>query len=844
MAVCMQSHGPKRVYNLTALEFWFNKLTSSWEPFFPGNSLEMGRRFYREGLIREIELSETDAIIHSKIEGKECYAVIDWAAAEPSTRASVEEATVGQALAIAGLYEIEEMVVDEISPVPAEAPKGEKNGERLQERLTQVKKEEAPGRTLHLAFDVVTEGLIFAAHWIGSDGSRAPALVHGSDGHLVATERERVIRLASLSRKGHFQFCQKTQRYVLRDLARIPGFVKHEIQPWQKFFQVELSPAVKKLGEGVREVVVEARARSREEGHLDLEWIFRAGENLLSAGEAESLLKRKGGTVLLPETGLVQLSVDKVDAVRDWQQRLGPKEGEEVSKYLLLSLFAEKRIEMKTDPALDAWREKLLESPPALKNLPSFLRKYQRRGVEWLSHLFDLDCHCLLADEMGLGKTVQVISLFAVRPTAEDRHLVVVPASVIPVWQKELAHFYPDIPVHVLRGGSTFADQEQGGVWLASYTQLRRHSDLLKDTVFGYAVLDEGQLIKNPTAKVTRCCFSIRARHRLILTGTPLENRQLDLWSLFHFLMPNLLGTRAGFESAAAGDPEKFLARLRTQVAPFVLRRTKQRVASELPPKIEMVLATPLTGRQRDEYARICREGLNRLGDSLPETIRERSFGLFSLLTRLRQTCCDPGLLPWSTDSWEESGKILQLVEKLAEVLEGGHKVVIFSQFVALLKRVNAALAAAYPDLRRFELTGATVDRQAPVDDFQAFEGAATMLVSLRAGGTGITLHAADYVFLLDPWWNPAVESQAIDRVHRIGQTNTVFVYRMVAAGTIEERIQDLKEKKRDLFESVIGGLGGTGELKENFVSLRQLIELGGKEGAKKTKALPGRSES
>ena len=206
--------------------------------------------------------------------------------------------------------------------------------------------------------------------------------------------------------------------------------------------------------------------------------------------------------------------------------------------------------------------------------------------------------------------------------------------------------------------------------------------------------------------------------------------------------------------------------------------------------------------------------------------MREKSFGFLALLTRLRQACCDPDMLPWLKSPIADSGKLTVLVEKLAEVIGGGHKVVIFSQFVMLLDRVREALAQAYPDLPRYELTGMTVDRLKPVQAFQNAPGAAAMLVSLKAAGTGITLHAADYVFLLDPWWNPAVEAQAVDRVHRIGQTSTVFVYRMLTSGTIEERIQDLQASKKDLFDRVVGGLGGDVDLSQHFNSLRSLVQL------------------
>ena len=283
---------------------------------------------------------------------------------------------------------------------------------------------------------------------------------------------------------------------------------------------------------------------------------------------------------------------------------------------------------------------------------------------------------------------------------------------------------------------------------------------------------------------------------------------------------------RMKFEVALLRDRDGTVERLRLQIAPFVLRRTKDEVAKELPAKVVMDLRCPLTDAQRLEYAKICDEGLRRLGSDLGSAMREKSFGLFALLTRLRQACCDPDLLPWVHSGPEDSGKLNVLVAKLAEVLAGGHKVVIFSQFVMFLDRVREVLAAQFPEVARYELTGGTIDRQKPVQQFQSAPDRAIMLVSLKAAGTGITLHAADYVFLLDPWWNPAVEDQAIDRVHRLGQTNPVFVYRLMTAGTIEERIQALKAEKRAMFDQIVGKFRTEFDLSQHFASLDSLIKL------------------
>jgi len=293
--------------------------------------------------------------------------------------------------------------------------------------------------------------------------------------------------------------------------------------------------------------------------------------------------------------------------------------------------------------------------------------------------------------------------------------------------------------------------------------------------------------------------------------------------------MPGLLGVRRHFEGSLDIHAMEALGeRIRTQIAPFVLRRTKKDVASELPPKVEVDLMCPMTDLQREEYERLSKEGLQSLGTNINEAVQQRSMGFLTLLTRLRQVSCDPDLLPWCKGKTDlsQSGKLNALAEKLAEVLASGHKVVIFSQFVTLLNRVRTLLSERFAQIPLFELTGQTLDRAVPVTAFQKTQGPACILVSLRAGGTGITLHAADYVFLLDPWWNPAVEDQAVDRVHRIGQDRTVFVYRMIAVGGIEERIQQLKAKKRSQFDRVVGKLIDVSDFGNYFKSLNELIEL------------------
>ena len=862
----MQSHGPKRVYTPQSLEFWFGKLENDWAAAFSESQLETGRQLYRSGEVRELELTVQDAIIHRRVDKRDEYAVIEWGADGLSVRASTTDREIAHALAVAGLHEIEELVADEISPLPGETPRapvmppnlksvpesGARNGAAAPAGLARAAAAPAQAaaakpaaavavRPLVLVFKTKTAGLTFQAFWAEADGkARHPALgaaAHADgNGHVSSGERTKLIGLAAYARKAHFHYNQQTGVYVLESLVEIPNFLKVTLPAWRRLFVIELDERSANLLKGTRAVELEAVAeRVAQPGRngaadgtgLNLRWIFRAGERLLTDAEVNALLKRGGGPVILPNLGIVALPPERWDSFRAWENNVADTQGDgALSPYLIFSLFNDARLKLTLSPEIEAWRQSVLAPPAAPPALPDLLRPYQKRGVEWLAHLCDVGCHGLLADEMGLGKTLQVLSLLVVRPVADRPALIVCPASVVPVWREEIARFFPQLKVDVLKAGHDFTARTDDVVWLASYTQLRKHRALLPAHEFGYAVLDEGQFIKNPDAKVTQTCFAVRAQHRLVLTGTPLENRQLDLWSIFRFLLPGLLGSRSTFEAALHADRGGTLERLRAQLAPFILRRTKKEVATELPPKVEMDLHCPLTDVQRAEYAHICSEGLERLGDDVGAAMREKSFGFLALLTRLRQTCCDPDMLPWRTSPLRDSGKISLLMEKLAEIVGSGHKVVIFSQFVMLLDRVRAAMIEQFPDLPRFELTGMTLDRQKPVASFQGAPGAAAMLVSLKAAGTGITLHAADYVFLLDPWWNPAVEAQAVDRVHRIGQTNTVFVYRMVTAGTIEERIQALKADKKDLFDRLIGGLGGDFDLSQHFTSLRSLVQL------------------
>ncbi len=433
-------------------------------------------------------------------------------------------------------------------------------------------------------------------------------------------------------------------------------------------------------------------------------------------------------------------------------------------------------------------------------HLASILRPYQRRGVDWLAFLRDAGLGGLLADDMGLGKTLQI--LCALRGPA----LVVCPRSVVHNWASEIKKFRPELEVAFYEGPRRVLDQS-ADVTLTTYAVLRIDADKLASVDWTMVVLDEAQNIKNPDSQAARAAFRLRADARFALTGTPVENRLEDLWSLLRFSNQGLLGPRRDFVERFAGPIAEGSAdaakKLEKRIRPFVLRRTKGDVLRDLPPRTETTMFCELSEEERALYAAVLaatkREIMERLGAG------EGVLAMLEALLRLRQAACHTGLLPGREA--ESSAKVDRLVEALAELAAEGHKALVFSQWTSLLDKIEPHLARE--GLAFTRLDGSTRDRGAVVSAFQDEQGPPVMLLSLKAGGVGLNLTAADHVFLVDPWWNPAVEEQAADRAHRIGQDKPVIVYRMVAKDTVEERILLLQEKKRRLADAVVSGAGG-----------------------------------
>ena len=453
-------------------------------------------------------------------------------------------------------------------------------------------------------------------------------------------------------------------------------------------------------------------------------------------------------------------------------------------------------------------------APP--RGLAATLRPYQRAGLNWLQFLRDYQLGGILADDMGLGKTVQTLAHLLTEQEAgrlNDPSLVICPTSLIPNWQDEAQKFTPSLRVLSLHGkerATRFGQIGNADLVLTTYPLLTRDAEILLATEWYMVVLDEAQAIKNPAAKVTQLACEIKAKHRLCLTGTPIENHLGEAWSQFAFLMPGMLGTHKDFAKRFRTPIEKMqdtgrqlvLAR---RLKPFILRRNKNEVAKELPPKTEIIHYVEFNGQQRDLY-----ETLRLImHEKVQQAVLEKGFNrsriiILDALLKLRQVCCDPRLVRLRLSRVKKvthSAKLESLMELLPEMIEEGRKILLFSQFTSMLDLIKPRLEMA--GIAFVEICGDTEDRRTPVARFQNGD-VPLFLISLKAGGTGLNLTAADVVIHYDPWWNPAVENQATDRAHRIGQDKPVFVYKFIARGTVEERILELQNRKRALASALL----------------------------------------
>ena len=454
-----------------------------------------------------------------------------------------------------------------------------------------------------------------------------------------------------------------------------------------------------------------------------------------------------------------------------------------------------------------------IEKQPLPAALSKTLRHYQAAGVDWLYFLQDYGFGGCLADDMGLGKTLQALTvLLKDKKSGEPGpSLIVCPTSVVFNWQKEIDKFTPELSVLVHSGTNRATDPQelrQYNVVLTSYGILLRDIELLKEIQFHYVILDESQKIKNPISQSSKASRLLNANHKLALTGTPVENNTTELWSQFAFLNPGFLGSLNHFKHNFTTPIEKHGEQhtadmLQKIIFPFILRRTKEHVAKELPPKVEQTFFCTMSPAQEKAYNHWRNYYRGMLLDKIDEVGFDKTrMNILEGLVKLRQIACHPGLVD-DAGSQAESGKMETLKEFIDEITSEGHKVLIFSQFVKMLKIIRDFCDE---ENRTYAyLDGRTRNREACVERFQNDDSVKLFLISLKAGGTGLNLTAADYVIHVDPWWNPAVEAQATDRAHRIGQDKKVIVYKLISQNTVEEKMLELQDRKRALVQNLIG---------------------------------------
>ncbi len=588
---------------------------------------------------------------------------------------------------------------------------------------------------------------------------------------------------------------------------------------WQLFVPEEL------IGTKVRETPLAMRARvSSGVDWLNVKISWEADGVSVERDEIINALREGKKYVQLSDNSFAALDSDRIQSLIDREVELISSAGKQGKLPLSQVGRVQELLDQADGKVVAASTKKLFEKLQSVseikkvrkpRGLKATLRPYQEQGLSWLRFIHDMGSGGVLADDMGLGKTIQTIALLLSLHTSKDhgpiRALIVAPTSVVTNWHREIERFAPSLSVALWHGAGRKEQKtelKKVNVIITSYALLRRDIELLKSLKLEYAILDEAQAIKNPQSATAHAAKELNAKKRLALTGTPIENRLSEIWSIFDFVSPGLLGSLQKFEERYArridqGD-SKQAARLRAAIHPFILRRTKMEVARDLPEKLEFDKIVDMMPEQRALYLQVLREVRAQvMGEVERVGVAKSQLHILAGLTKLRQAACDPRLLGLPKKLGpEDSGKLAALRELVEEVETGGHKVLIFSQFVSMLKLMASALDE---DKIRYEyLDGSTQDRPARIDRFHSDPTIPVFLISLKAGGSGLNLTSADTVIHFDPWWNPAVEEQATDRAHRIGQKKVVSVYRLVAAGTIEEKILQLKQRKKDLVASVL----------------------------------------
>ena len=627
--------------------------------------------------------------------------------------------------------------------------------------------------------------------------------------------------LAELMEAGFRDFRGKA---ALQGENAVVRFFAATLPKWRAKWQVSDGERFRHVSRDLVRIEPRFAIRESSDGWLDVQIHHAAGSDALLSHADLARLLQSGRPHLRLKSGKIAvadpaLAADLEEVLRDCNPR------QEKGAYRIAPEFRG-YVEASVARWKDAPEPEASHSADDLGPMRGLLRPYQREGAAWLLERARQRRGGLLADEMGLGKTVQALAM--IEALGAGTTLVICPSSLVWNWRREAGHFLPGLPALVIDGPGRerlFAEIPAHRIVVTSYALLRRDIERYRGISFAAVILDEAQHIKNPESQNAKAACALTAASRFILTGTPIENSVRDLWSLFEFLLPGYLGNRSDFRdryetpllNGAGGD---LWPRLSRRIGPYLLRRRKRDVLADLPEKIEQVLEVELSEAQRATYARLqeaARAQVDRLHDAgQAGAARMR---VLTALLRLRQACCDLRLLGASGADADVSAKLGALRELLGESIDGGHRVLVFSQFTSMLDLIEKALEADGVTFCR--LDGSTKDRGAVVEKFQRDAGVSVFLISLKAGGVGLNLTAADTVIHFDPWWNPAVEAQATDRAHRIGQKNVVTSIRLIARGTVEERVLQLQNRKRELLAGMVDAEAALAQL-----SPEELAEL------------------
>ena len=645
---------------------------------------------------------------------------------------------------------------------------------------------------------------------------------------LLRFAREKLYPIPEILLQMGLTYDEKLEAFKGRITKQFPEKFAEWIEGMPESAELDIEAKLKTILSDPVTAAIRFEVVNQEIDWFDLRVVIDVEGVNLSKAQIRQLVAARGGYVRMDDGSWMRLEIKLDPDQRDAVTRLGLDPFDlsgETHRMHAMQLADPKAAEVFDPKAWKRIKDRARDiqidiKPDVPEELNATLRPYQVEGYQFLAYLATNGFGGILADDMGLGKTIQSITyILWLRKYIEETKdaktkigpaLVVCPKSVLDVWATEAGKFAPELKVKVLRTRDDLDLDEVDNVLdilVLNYAQLRVCGDQLNKVRWLTVILDEGQQIKNPDSKAAKCARELDAENRLVLTGTPIENRLMDMWSLMAFAMPGVLGTRAYFKRRfdKRKDPSS-QNRLAARLRPFLLRRTKGQVAKDLPPRTEEEVFAGMEGIQEELYkVELKRIQQALLGLDSDEAVKKNSFAILQGLMRLRQICCHPGLID---PKWlkEESAKMNALFYLLDQLREEGHKVLVFSQFVSMLDIIKTRLEV---ESRPFNyLTGQTKDRKGEIEKFQTTKDASVFLLSLKAGGAGLNLTSASYVILYDPWWNPAVENQAIDRTHRIGQKNKVIAYRLLTRDSVEEKIRILQHQKTALVTNILGDEG------------------------------------